>query len=731
MNTECLLTGPFARKVVATCLCVLATAGLACDDPVAEKPVTPPVDRLGALTRPAEAGPYTWHDYYRECLEFNRATLGDAYRTAGARGPWDADAERFFERLALHLSAGAVGPAYQPAAVPPRKELIAEAKAILDLRCGDALIAYFHAGLMHDEGDREAAAPLLRQAALDMLETGYPPYRKFIAAMRADLLKITLDNSNQAARSAAYHQQRLMVRGLRTNIERRRVLAVLADRLDGGSGAGYQSAAETLEKDPEADAWVVDTLMGKAHIKLAWESRGSGWANTVTEEGWKGFYHHLGLARERLTRAWKLRPELPEAPTTMITVAMGAGHELDEQPMTWFERAETAQLDFKKAYDVMLGGPLLPRWGGSHREMYELGLRAAGSQRYDTIVPYELLDAVRAIVADDSGSWEVLSWPGVYEELGKMFDGYERQPARPQFGPPWHRSLRAAVAWRAGRHDEARRLLDQLGEDVLPNAFITCKAKSPEAAIGQVYAMTGKEAQRVKQAEAALTAGDPAEALETFRAAAKAVAAAEPRARPYFDARIEMLEKRARLANNEWVALRASPGLPGWQPLAGRWELVEEDGSIRGTHEGHRTSAILMCTEDLGARYEFAGRIHREGDAAAALVLESPGREFVFLSFGPREAVVHFTGGTVPLMAELPDGELDVGCVFEHGRLTLRVNGKVVAQKFGLAPSFAAGSRVGLSVPGEGSARFAILRVRRLPPDAPAEGTEPHESDGS
>lgn len=57
--------------------------------------------------------------------------------------------------------------------------------------------------------------------------------------------------------------------------------------------------------------WLALKLQGAMEIEEAWKARGSGWANTVTPEGWKGFEDHLVKARAALTQAWKLHPQRP------------------------------------------------------------------------------------------------------------------------------------------------------------------------------------------------------------------------------------------------------------------------------------------------------------------------------------------------------------------------------------------------------------------------------------
>ena len=66
-------------------------------------------------------------------------------------------------------------------------------------------------------------------------------------------------------------------------------------------------------------------VRGEHLIGFAWEARGSGWANTVSDEGWRLFAERLSLARAALERAAELDPTLSLVPAALITVGRGQG----------------------------------------------------------------------------------------------------------------------------------------------------------------------------------------------------------------------------------------------------------------------------------------------------------------------------------------------------------------------------------------------------------------------
>ena len=120
-------------------------------------------------------------------------------------------------------------------------------------------------------------------------------------------------------------------------------------------------------------AWLTLVLDGERGIAEAWKPRGTGWADSVTSQGWKDYASYLAKGRTALTQTWKLQPGRPLAPARMITVAMGDTSA--EEMRTWFERAVEAQTDYSQAWSNMRWG-LRPRWHGSHEAMLALADRS-------------------------------------------------------------------------------------------------------------------------------------------------------------------------------------------------------------------------------------------------------------------------------------------------------------------------------------------------------------------
>lgn len=107
-------------------------------------------------------------------------------------------------------------------------------------------------------------------------------------------------------------------------------------------------------------------VRGEHRITWAWEARGNGLANTVTEDGWKKFRERISLAKVDLEHAYELDHTLPQAAACLVTVAMAQSDE--EASERWFQRAIKADPKYAGAYQRRLQH-LMPKWGGSEAAM--------------------------------------------------------------------------------------------------------------------------------------------------------------------------------------------------------------------------------------------------------------------------------------------------------------------------------------------------------------------------
>ncbi|MBL9183558.1 MAG: hypothetical protein JNN17_15570 [Verrucomicrobiaceae bacterium] len=244
-----------------------------------------------------------------------------------------------------------------------------------------------------------------------------------------------------------------------TVLLRHHVQAMQTNAFENPQSLERYSRAVNASSLPE---WVKLTLRGIVEVDIAWLMRSSKWAHLVTDQQWQGFAEHLKLARDYLSKSNRLRPDRPEAASRMIAVAMGENVDLSEL-RAWFDRAVSAQFDYKPAYFAMMWA-CRPRWLGSHQHMLAFGKACAATGRYDTSVPYMLIVAALNITEEVYVAHEVFQHPGIKAEMSVMARGYLEAAAT---APPITRHLRqsnaAMAAWLADDDALAKKALQAAG----------------------------------------------------------------------------------------------------------------------------------------------------------------------------------------------------------------------------------------------------------------------------
>jgi len=547
---------------------------------------------------PAGPDAYHWRDFVEARLKWNRRTMMEAYRQIGVRDPsWDDRALEFLE-LCSQRWCGRPDP-------PSLEDLWQVAKPLTHSGCNDPLVLYFVGAVLQLRGHNAEAEPYLRRAVEGFREVGYVKGRARFAPVRLarvceavgrsrkkefeKWVSLSIDWTAESAVDGSFAdgEQRVFWFNIWWALER-----WYEDR--------PQELYDAVVGRPGVDPWIENMVAGWCEVKMAWQARGTGWASTVTEDGWEGFSEHLGKAREHLTKAYQLHPEFPEAPALMITVVMGGAGEPGETERLWFDRAVAGQFDYGIPYSKLLWA-YRPRWGGSHRASYEFGLEYLSTKRFDTIVPEYFLKAVRDIAVDEGRSdlWQV---PGVYENLCTLYDGLLAEPARSREALKW-KSMHAATAWRCGRYAEARRRFEELGGDVDDGVFGSFET-SLATVKAQSYAYAGPLAEEIRQAERDRRTRETGEVLTAFEALVGR--ATDPWTESYLRDHVAALRIERALAGDEWVDLLPREGLAGWQEVHGRWTR-QADGALQSAQDNK--GSLVLCKSRITGNYEIRGVI--------------------------------------------------------------------------------------------------------------------------
>jgi hypothetical protein len=217
-------------------------------------------------------------------------------------------------------------------------------------------------------------------------------------------------------------------------------------------------------KASQVDKSTVLTIRGIFNVNYAWDARGTGWANTVTEEGWRLMRERLAKAANALDEAWHLDPTNSDAADEMLAVELGQGQGRDRMEL-WFNRAMKANPDDYEACVNKLYY-LEPKWYGSADEMLKFGEECVKGGNWDSGIPYiyvkahlDLAAYTEAVGAQDGEAVYFTSHPEAWDEIRAVHQ--ELMKHRPMSNYKKMEFARIA-AW-MGHWKEANQMLDEAG----------------------------------------------------------------------------------------------------------------------------------------------------------------------------------------------------------------------------------------------------------------------------
>ena len=149
-----------------------------------------------------------------------------------------------------------------------------------------------------------------------------------------------------------------------------------------------------VAREPGADPWIALLADAEAERLAAWRDRGGGFANSVTEEGWRGFAEHLEKAKAKALKAHKLHPEFPDAAVLLLDIVAPQCDRAETD--RWFAEVLLREVDNSDAWGTYRFHMLL-RWGGSIEDLRKLSDAVWNTQRFDTRLPFFAACTLRTI----------------------------------------------------------------------------------------------------------------------------------------------------------------------------------------------------------------------------------------------------------------------------------------------------------------------------------------------
>lgn len=398
-------------------------------------------------------------------LAWNEKTTIAAYNHAGfCDARWDKPARACLEEFSRSLAG-------ETNSYEPFLDIIStNASAAVDAGCQDPLVRYLYIRYsMSQTNSRVAFTEAFWKTAVDMNASSYPPIRKFYACARALQQLYDTYGTNSASHVESSELVQMTTENLDKTLAEKSTPAEdayqvshLALYLMSGDSGNEDSARQIVERQfernwPDSYQWWY--MKGSRYINLAWEARGSSYANQVTPEGWTGFSNNLSLAQDALERAWKINPKDPEIAVQMMSVILGQGGGRDRMEL-WFNRAMNLDTNDYEACSRKLYY-LEPKWYGSDEDQLAFGRECVQSKKWGGRVPLTLIDAHlyidgRLQRADQTNYWKR---PDVWADIQAAYDRFfELNPDATGY---YHNY--AWYAYHAEQWDKLNELIPKLG----------------------------------------------------------------------------------------------------------------------------------------------------------------------------------------------------------------------------------------------------------------------------
>ncbi len=372
-------------------------------------------------------------------LRWNIQTTVEEYKRVGRRSPrWDEFAISTLSLAARRASQSTS--AYDDYA----KAVGVTARKAVEAGCDDPLVLYYYCAFINDSEQAPLAGVNndVCRSALAMKATDYSTIRKFWPFLRSATVL------GEGAYSAVATKQQMLD-------EANVCLKELIEDPSVPMQELYKCTQNYLIKEDDIrKGWVpkwkeleplwfrahlnsVDALVlkGRTYINDAWKARGDGYADTVTEEGWRLFKERLTLADEVLRNAYRVDPKDPRPATFMIGVSHHVESSASESPQEWFVRAMKADTNNAVAC-AYFWNYLQPRWGGSMEALLEFGRHCALSPLYGDAVRKTLLDIHDSLSKEDLKTLQhYYEAPEVWADIQLVYEELlRRNPQNPHYG---------------------------------------------------------------------------------------------------------------------------------------------------------------------------------------------------------------------------------------------------------------------------------------------------------
>ena len=426
-----------------------------------DRDVYKPIREGRIKLKPLANGPelMTWNKFYEQRYQWHLKTYVRNFEKFGHRSAvWDDKVKSMLAEYAVFRR--------ERTSAAFMQNLLDQVDHILELGCKDARVISIKGILLYENQNAVDAAPYLKQG-LELLEkSDYP--KRYSYFVTSHLRYVYSGSRGLNNPYAAYQRAAMKYLGKAAQDRdyqdghQRYYMHDFIQEFSNKNCCMPENAAVCMDEiiqSKQIDSWISQVARGYYHYAVGWKYRGDGYASTVAKENMNKFHKEIAEARKCLTQAHEIHPEFPEAAAKMVDVSMVIAADHDER--LWLERTIAAHFDYLYAYDDLLNA-LRPRWGGSHDEMLKFGIECLNTGRFDTRVPSRFLVSLFQI-GSEMDNWRIpYQWPGIYDLIKQYFDGLLSEPNNKDYYDT-NKSFYAVVAWAAGQHQDAHRMMQELG----------------------------------------------------------------------------------------------------------------------------------------------------------------------------------------------------------------------------------------------------------------------------
>ncbi len=140
--------------------------------------------------------------------------------------------------------------------------------------------------------------------------------------------------------------------------------------------------------------WVRTMFRGEYYKRLAWRIRGTGFVSSVSPENWQQFKDLSRRSVGFFQTAAEINPYFVES--TNQLVALSVEGFIDDPMEKWYEIGRKNNPEALSPFHYLLRG-YLPQWNGSIEQMVALGREYGAIERYDSALPFGIVEAFISI----------------------------------------------------------------------------------------------------------------------------------------------------------------------------------------------------------------------------------------------------------------------------------------------------------------------------------------------